>query len=294
MAENKLISDLDEQILDRIRAVGLPNLVGPRTKVPLAKAFKVAQSTFYPDRVDVVLMWEEPTSIAQPIAGYLISVTGAVGDNQQPASPYSCDHSPAKISVPVTPGLTGVTFQLQTRLQNGFLSNIKISPTTGLQVVPGNQLNSTPSSVDTDVTLFTAATTLATYSIPSNTFVQGSIYRFTCLGSYTLPPTDNIVIGTYVNGALKTNARIVGTSGAKTPPFRYTFELAVFSPSVVLMANNLVAEDAQTNAGDSSTASSAVTLSAPITIEVKLDTITGISDLTRAFTYYEIFKDARF
>ena len=125
MPNDQLTSLLDAQILDRIRAIGLPNLPSGTGVVPQATSFKVLQVTPRPASVEVVLTWIEPISIANPVDHYIISVTGAVGNNRQPAAPYVVSKSPAKLSINLTPGLTGLTFQIQTVLKNGFVSPIE-------------------------------------------------------------------------------------------------------------------------------------------------------------------------
>lgn len=301
MPDDQLTSLLDAQILDRIRAIGLPNLPSGTGVVPQATSFKVVQVTPRPASVEVVLTWIESISVANPVDHYIISVTGAVGNNRQPAAPYVVSKSPAKLSINLTPGLTGLTFQIQTVLKNGFVSPIETAPTCAAQVTPGNQENGVPSEV-TDSTLIvtSAPTTLDTYVIPANIAKKGSIFRYTASGDYimnigVLNPTVSLV--TYINGATTTSVSVgyVGTlASAGRTPWRFWYEVcfrSIGTSATVAVTSNISAVGALANGGSSTYT---VNSTAPITIQTDVNFFSGFSDFKRYISYQEIFKDARF
>lgn len=302
MPDDQLTSLLDAQILDRIRAIGLPNLPSGTGVVPQATSFKVLQVTPRPASVEVVLTWIEPISIANPVDHYIISVTGAVGNNRQPAAPYVVSKSPAKLSINLTPGLTGLTFQIQTVLKNGFVSDILTAPTTGAQVTPGNQENGVPSEVTgSTLTITSAPTTLDTYVIPANVAKQGSIFRYTASGDYFISTgvlNPAVTILTYINGSATTGASIgyngTPASSARSP-WRFWYEICFrsigTSASVAITSNISAPDSIQAGSGSGLfTVDSTV----PITVRSDVSAFAGFSDIKRYISYQEIFKDARF
>jgi hypothetical protein len=299
--DNLKVSDLDAQILDRIRAVGLPNLPGNVGTMPLATNFKVARRDLYPDRVEVVLVWNEPISIVNPIDHFRISVTGAVGNNQVPMNPSDVSRSPAKLSIPLTPGITGLTFKIQTALKNGYFSTIDNAPTCGLQVQPSNLLNSTPSGVLLSTITLTGTGAIDTYSIPANTAVQGSIYRFTMSGDYIMVAASAnpvVNINTTVSGGSSTNAALGynGVTGAVTrSPFRYWYELcfrSIGTSGSIAITSAIAAPD--TVGSGSSASASTVDTTASISLVCSCTTFTNFTDVKIFNGYHEIFKNARF
>lgn len=195
---------LDEATLDRVRAVGLPNQPHFGATTPLAKDLKVKKRTFYPDRVDVTLVWTEPISRNTPISHYLITVTGAVGNNQQPLGLYTPKASPAIMSVPVTPEISGLTFQIQTVLSNGWIQPLAVAPSTGLQIRPGSQ--NIPTSLKLGGTsITTAGTTIDSFTIPANTLVDNSVVEYNLFADFGLTASgaaQAVAVGLYSGASL--------------------------------------------------------------------------------------------
>ena len=214
---------LDEATLDRVRAVGLPNQPHFGATTPLAKDLKVKKRTFYPDRVDVTLVWTEPISRNTPISHYLITVTGAVGNNQQPLGLYTPKASPAIMSVPVTPEISGLTFQIQTVLANGWIQPLAVAPSTGLQVRPGNQDTRTSIVYPGNTLPATLPYTVRDVVIPANSMIEGSIIRIVLQGlvDNNGKPSNYYSFETRLNGATTTYAQ---ATAHLTAPAGYNFE----------------------------------------------------------------------
>ena len=187
-------------------------------------------------------------------------------------------------------------------LKNGFVSPIETAPTCAAQVSPGNQENGVPSEVtDSTLTVTSAPTTLDTYVIPANVAKQGSIFRYTASGDYTMTTATlnpQVTITTYLNGGTTTSAGIgyAGTTGAVTrSAWRFWYEIcfrSIGSSATVAVTSAISSPD---SIGTGSSASTyTVDSTVPVTVRVDVSFFGGFTDFKRYISYQEIFKDARF
>jgi hypothetical protein len=182
-------AQLNDFLTERLHAIALPNLPSNLGTSPLIKDLKVKKRTFYPDRVEVVLTWTEPLTIANDIAHYTITVEGSLGDTTTPVGHYTCRNSPAKISVPITPGIQALVFRLQTVLANGFVSLPELACTTALQIRPGSQ--NLPTMKKFDGSSYITDTVFDTIKIPANTILPGTLIEYELFGEFSLESSAN-------------------------------------------------------------------------------------------------------
>jgi hypothetical protein len=182
-------AQLNDFLTERLHAIALPNLPSNLGTSPLIKDLKVKKRTFYPERVEVVLTWTEPLTIANDIAHYTITVEGSLGDTTTPVGHYTCRNSPAKISVPITPGIQALVFRLQTVLANGFVSLPELACTTALQIRPGSQ--NLPTMLVFGTLVLKTDTTFDTITIPANTILPGTLIEYELFGDWVLEASSS-------------------------------------------------------------------------------------------------------
>ena len=123
----------DKFIVDKAEANSLPARVSDRNRVPQVKYLSGRLYSQSADVCTIVLSWEEPVTPQYNIAGYLVYVSGLNGSSTNLISESL--NSPAYIQIP-TAQCDGKTlvFSVQTRLDNGFTSDINLAATTAVTV----------------------------------------------------------------------------------------------------------------------------------------------------------------
>jgi hypothetical protein len=121
----------DRFVLSRVEKNSLPANVGTRNRVPQVKYLSGKVYAKTTDVCTVVLQFEEPVTPQYEIVGYLVYVSGLNGTSTNQISETLS--SPAWIQIP-TPQCDGkvLVFSIQTRLSNGFTSDIDFAATTAV------------------------------------------------------------------------------------------------------------------------------------------------------------------